>query len=129
MSEYIAKTYGPGDIAALQPTIGATSRAPTIGSEDVGHPIKQAFPFHQQAAPGATRVKAAGLKLPVSGLFGLGTDGANNGETPSWVLPVGIGLALGGLYVMFAKQRDHGGIFPNIGDEPSCNGCGLQHNS
>ncbi|MHC4121416.1 MAG: hypothetical protein ACYSWO_28420 [Planctomycetota bacterium] len=104
MSEYIAKTYGPGNIAALPPTIGATSRAPTIGAEDAGVPIPS-----------------------ISGLFGLGTNGTN-GATPAWALPVGIGLALGGLYVMFAKQRDHGGIFPNMGDEPSCNGCGLQHN-
>ena len=150
MSEYITKTYGPGDIAALPPTIGMTSRAPTIGAEDVGHPIAQAFPFHQQALPGATRVEAAGMRLPVSGLgrlgspirpiiprgprhrgFGLGTNGNGtvngngngNGATPDWMLPVGIGLVLGGLYVMFAKKQESGGIFANMGAEPTCNAC------
>lgn len=68
MSEYITETYGPGDIAALPPTIGMTSRAPTIGAEDAGHPIQQAFPFQQHSIPGATRVEAAGVQLPVNGL-------------------------------------------------------------
>lgn len=198
MSEYITKTYGPGDIAALPPTIGMTSRAPTIGSEDVGHPIKQAFPFKQKYIPGATQVEAAGLQYPMGAdndtpvsrakirtrreleqarvqararrtreltearararvraqarkarrlaraqarralmaarrarpMSGFGTE-ANvtttnngNGATPSWMLPVGIGLVLGGLYVMYSKKQEGGGIFANMGgDAPTCNGC------
>lgn len=111
MSEYIRRTYGPGDIAALPPTIGSGDGGPTIGAEDVGHQIKQAFPFHQRRVPGATMVEAAGVKLP---MHGMGTEGNGNG-LPAWALPVGIGLVIGGLYVMFAKKRDHGGILPNCG--------------
>ena len=68
---YERTTYGPGDIAALPPTIGLTSRAPTIGAEDVGRPIP-------------------------SVLRSMGTTG-NGSTTPTWLLPVGIGLAIGGL--------------------------------
>lgn len=60
--------------------------------------------------------------------YGLGTENGNgngNGATPAWVLPVGIGLVLGGLYVYFTKDKE-GGIFANMG-EPTCNGCGPMH--
>lgn len=148
MSEYITKTYGPGDIAALPPTIGLTSRGPTIGAEDAGHPIAQAFPFKQRVIPGAATVEAAGLKLPVSGLYGMGKirpivptgprglwglgteangNGNGNGTMPDWALPVGIGLMLGGLYVMFVKDKKQGSIYKNMGDEMTCNGCGSVH--
>ena len=140
MSEYIRGTYGPGDIAALPPTIGAGDGGPTIGAEDVGHRIKKAFPFHEGRIPGATMVEAAGVqypkypmhpkypKYPMSGMGnngifangdgvfdGLGTNGNGNGTSPAWLAPLGIGLVLGGLYVMFAKKREHGGILPNCG--------------
>lgn len=42
---YKISMIGPGDIAALPPTIGATSRAPTIGAADVGKPITKTFPM------------------------------------------------------------------------------------
>jgi hypothetical protein len=136
MSEYIRGTYGPGDIAALPPTIGAGGGGPTIGAEDVGHRIRKAFPFHQRRIPGATMVEAAGVqypkypkhpKYPMSGMGnngifangggvfnGMGTNENGNGSgMPAWALPVGIGLVLGGLYVMFSKERKHGGILPN----------------
>jgi len=130
MSEYIRGTYGPGDIAALPPTIGSGDGGPTIGAEDVGHRIKKAFPFHQRRVSGATMVEAAGVKLPMNGygmgnngifangngvFSGMGTNGNGNGASPTWLVPVGIGLVLGGLYVMFAKKREHGGILPNCG--------------
>lgn len=114
MSQYIRSTYGPGDIAALPPTIGSGADGPTIGAEDVGHRIKKAFPFQQRRIPGAATVEAAGVRLPVNGLYGMGTEGNGNG-LPAWALPVGIGLVLGGLYVMFAKKQPHGGILPNCG--------------
>lgn len=116
MSEYITGTYGPGEIAALPPTIGSGDSGPTIGSEDAGHRIKQAFPFMPHYMPGAAQVEAAGMKLPMNGLFGLGTNGnGNGGGIPGWALPIGIGLVLGGLYVMFSKKREHRGILQNSG--------------
>jgi hypothetical protein len=48
---YKMSTMGPGDIAALPPTIGATSRVPTIGAEDVGIPIKKRFSMGNTAEP------------------------------------------------------------------------------
>lgn len=68
--------------------------------------------------------------------FGFGTDangatvannGNGNGATPAWMLPVGIGLVLGGLYAMYSKKQEGGGIFANMGDEMSCNDCGPMH--
>lgn len=81
MSEYITSTYGPGDIAALAPTIGLTSRVPTIGGEDVGRPIPPAFPGMQQKGGG----------WPVQQASILGFFGEDNG----WIKPVGIGAAIG----------------------------------
>jgi len=143
MSEYVRSTYGPGDIAALPPTIGAGDGGPTIGAEDVGHRIKQAFPFTPHYAPGAVPVEAAGVQLPMNGLGrpqyhyaygsgprraaglrGLGTNGNGNGAgLPGWAIPVGIGLVLGGLYMYFKKDREPAGFMANE-DEPACNGCG-----
>lgn len=111
MSQYIRATYGPGDIAALPPTIGAGDGGPTIGAEDVGHQIKKAFPFNERHIPGAATVEAAGVKLPVNGLYGMGNNG--NNPSPAWLVPVGVGLVLGGLYVMLSKKREHGGVLPN----------------
>lgn len=71
-SRYERASYGPGDIAALPPTIGLTSRAPTIGSEDAGRPIP-------------------------SVIQGMGTNGETGSSTNRWLLPLGIGLAIGGL--------------------------------
>jgi hypothetical protein len=59
MSNYERANYGPGEIAALPPTIGLTSRAPTIGAEDPGRPI------------------------PMAHNLGLGTNGNSEGSSPS----------------------------------------------
>jgi len=126
MSEYVRKTYGPGDIAALGPTIGATSRAPTIGAEDVGRPIKQAFPFTPQH--GGAPVEQAGVlamgsnamtRVYQAALYGMGNFGQN---LPSWAMPVGIGAVIGvvGYMLWKSKKRDEfggrvarGSIFEN----------------
>jgi hypothetical protein len=73
---YERADYGPGDIAALPPTIGMTSRAPTIGAADRGRPIP-------------------------SVLDSMGNNGANGGSN-RWLLPIGIGLAAAGL-IFLAK--------------------------
>jgi len=96
MSEYIRTTYGPGDIAALPPTIGSSA----------GHQTQP----RPQYRPGATMVRTAGVKLPMNGMVGMGEG---EGTSSPWLAPIGIGLVLGGLYVMFAKKREHGGILPN----------------
>lgn len=87
MSNYMRANYGPGDIAALPPTIGLTSRAPTIGAEDPGRPIPKVHGIGQ---------------ISQSGIHGFGTTGEGNGE--GWVLPVGIGIALGGLLALFMTK-------------------------
>ena len=79
MSEYVRATYGPGDIAALAPTIGLTSRVPTIGGEDVGRPIK--------AVPGVSRSRQ-GWPVEQASLLGVMED-------HPWVKPVGLGMAIG----------------------------------
>lgn len=76
-SRYERANYGPGDIAALPPTIGLTSRAPTIGAEDAGRPIP-------------------------SILDSMGNNNGQNGSSSRWLLPLGIGLAVGGL-IFLAK--------------------------
>jgi hypothetical protein len=84
MSNYESADYGPGAIAELPPTIGFTSRAPTIGSEDPGRPIKP---------------------MPVQMTYNLGDNG--NGAAPArhrWLLPVGIGLAIGGVLAILKTQ-------------------------
>jgi len=88
MPRYIRKTYGPGDIAALPPTIGLTSRAPTIGAEDVGKPIKPAF----GAKPHHPKRGSRGWPVEQAALYGLGTEG---GSQHPWLMPVGAGLAIG----------------------------------
>jgi hypothetical protein len=82
MDNYERADYGPGEIAALPPTIGLTSRAPTIGAEDPGRPIPKAW--------------SLGL-----GDNGNGTAQASVGG--GWLLPVGIGLALGGLIALMKR--------------------------
>jgi len=77
MSEYVRQTSGPGDIAALPPTIGLTSRVPTIGGEDRGRPIKPAFPRMQRVV----RRRRSSL-----GFFE---------EDSGWVKPVALGAAIG----------------------------------
>jgi hypothetical protein len=80
---YERENYGPGAIAALPPTIGLTGRAPTIGAALPGEPIGSRWSH-------------------------LGTNG-NGGNLG--LLPVGIGLALGGLlYLMFTKDRPARGL-------------------
>lgn len=74
---YERANYGPGEIAALPPTIGMTSRAPTIGAADAGRPIP-------------------------SILDSMGENG-NGGSTNRWLLPLGIGLAIGGLFFAMKK--------------------------
>lgn len=85
MDNYERANYGPGEIAALPPTIGLTSRAPTIGSEDRGRPIPMAY--------------------------NLGDNGNGNGNgngAPAtynrWLLPLGIGLAIGGVLAFMKTQ-------------------------
>lgn len=85
MSEYVRKTLGPGDIAALPPTIGLTSRMPTIGAEDIGVPIHPAFPMH----PASPWRRRRGWPVQrASALMGVMED-------HPWVKPVGIGAAIG----------------------------------
>jgi hypothetical protein len=81
MSEYLRNTYGPGDIAALPPTIGLTSRVPTIGGEDAGRAIRPAFPGMKQRRQG----------WPVQAASTLGFFDENS----SWVKPVALGAAIG----------------------------------
>lgn len=105
MDGYTRTTFGPGGIASLSPTIGMTSRAPTIGAEDRGMPIAPAFPM-QPAFP----VKPA--KPVLSGLLGLlGLGNGNGTTTPIWQqawFPYAALGALGvGLYfVIRSKQRE-----------------------
>jgi hypothetical protein len=129
MSQYVRRTYGPGDIAALPPTIGLTSREPTIGAEDVGRPIKPAFPFKPMHPKAGAPVRQAGLfgmgldyqVFPTvycggapagSGNrgagAGMGTNGSGNGNgNGGWMLPVGVGLAIGiGLAYMLRKREE-----------------------
>lgn len=80
MSEYVTSTYGPGDIAALAPTIGLTSRVPTIGGEDVGKPIKPAFTGMQK--------RGQGWPVEQASLLGIMED-------HPWLKPVGIGAVIG----------------------------------
>jgi hypothetical protein len=69
---YLRSNVGPGEIAALPPTIGATSRAPTIGAEDVGVPIRKTFPMGSDAPifgqyPTVTEsLKSLGIILAIS---------------------------------------------------------------
>ena len=102
MSQYERKTYGPGDIAALPPTIGLTSRGPTIGAEDVGRPIPPAMPGMTQ------RPNAVGAPVKQAGLFGMGTT---NGDNGGWMLPAGIGLAIGvGLAWMLRNREEEAAL-------------------
>ena len=112
---YKTSAVGPGMIAALTPTIGTTSRAPTIGAEDPGRPVTPLMP-RQSPRPEPWRQAA---------LYGLGN---NNGTSrlPAWALPVGIGLVAGGLWVLLKGRRSPGSILRNMldDDEPTCNCCG-----
>ena len=74
---YKLRDFGPGEIAALPPTIGLTSRAPTIGAQDVGRPIK--------------------------GRLGMGTEGSVVGAT--WAVPVGIGAAAIIAYLLLRRRE------------------------
>jgi hypothetical protein len=77
-NRYERSGYGPAGIASLPPTIGMTSRAPTIGARKPLRP------------------------LPTT-LVSMGTNGNDGASQNHWLLPLGIGLALGGLYVIFKR--------------------------
>lgn len=79
---YQSSSYGPGDIAALPPTIGLTSRGPTIGAELPGRAIPA-----------------------VSGCMGSCAVGDDGAVTGGWALPIGLILAGGILLWMFTKEE------------------------
>jgi hypothetical protein len=82
MSNYETASYGPGEIAALPPTIGMTSRAPTIGSTAPGRPIRKTYGMGQEATT---------TPAPTTG----------SSTMPTWLVPVGIGVAIGGFLALF----------------------------
>jgi hypothetical protein len=90
MSEYVRNTNGPGDIAALPPTIGLTSRVPTIGGEDAGRAIRPAFRGMNQ--------NRQGWPVEQASLLGIMED-------HPWVKPVGLGVAIGVGLAYFMRNR------------------------
>jgi hypothetical protein len=84
---YQTSDYGPGDIAALPPTIGLTSRGPTIGAELPGKPIPA-----------------------VSGCGVGGCGVGDNGGAAGWALPLGLILGGGILLWMFTRGGGPGAV-------------------
>jgi len=87
---YKRADWGPGDIAALPPTIGATSRAPTIGAEDVGRPIPSIDWDNGRYAS----------------LGGCAGCGLGNGEVGTSRLAIGAGLIVGGALMWWLWGRN-----------------------
>lgn len=116
MQGYSRSNFGPGGIAALSPTIGTTSRAPTIGSQDFGIPINPLAP------PPKRPVRQGGLS-GLLGLLGLGTDGT--GITSKswfpWVLLGGLGV---GIYALLKVTKESGMSEEELFRNPDRSGTG-----
>jgi hypothetical protein len=85
---YKREQRGPGGIAALPPTIGSNQRRQWSGMAPLGP------------------------RLP-SVWHGMGTNGNGNGGGINW-LPIGLGLALGGVIFLMITGKQSGGMMSGL---------------
>ncbi len=102
MSDYIRSNEGPGNIGALNPTIGYPQQQPAMPQYNP-YPVPPSMPqYPAQPAMQAYPRKSGGLR----GLLGLGTDGT----TPFWQRAWFPYAALGalGLFVLYCRSSSVG---------------------